>query len=74
MMTVNSSRSMNAGLKEGVTDGKYRKARPNTELDPTTNNGSMTANERKYLNPFQGYGYITTELPPQERDDETYPH
>lgn len=73
-MTVNSSRSMNAGLKEGVTDGKYRKARPNTEVDTSNPLSYMTANERKYLNPFQGYGYINTELPPQERDDETYNH
>jgi hypothetical protein len=73
-MAVNSSRSMNAGLREGVTDGKYRKARPNTELDPAGQGGPMTARERKYLNPFQGYGYVTTELPPAERDDETYPH
>jgi hypothetical protein len=29
-MAVNTSRSMNAGLKEGSTDGKYRKARPDT--------------------------------------------
>jgi len=30
-MAVNSSRSMNASLDAGATDGKYRKARPDTE-------------------------------------------
>ena len=30
-MAVNSSRSMNQSLDAGATDGKYRKARPDTE-------------------------------------------
>ena len=33
-MAVNSSRSMNESLNNGATDGKYRKARPNTEVIP----------------------------------------
>ena len=72
-MAVNSSRSMNADLREGVTDGKYRKARPNTSLSPEyPMNAVRTAGERAGLHPFYGYGFINTEIPAAQRDDESY--
>ena len=61
-MAVNTSRSMNAGLHEGSTDGKYRKARPNTEVLDIDGN-EKTLDNRQSLNPFQGYGFITSETP-----------
>jgi hypothetical protein len=60
-MAVNSSRSMNRSLDEGATDGKYRKARPDTEVSPIDSAG--TEANRQSLHPFYGYGFITTEYP-----------
>lgn len=60
-MAVNSSRSMNSGLEAGATDGKYRKARPNTE--PITADTEATMNNRQSLHPFYGYGFSTSEYP-----------
>ena len=59
-MAVNSSRSMNASLAEGSTDGKYRKARPNTEVGFGS---EETMANRQSLHPFFGYGFITSEYP-----------
>ena len=59
-MTVNSSRSMNKSLDEGSTDGKYRKARPDTEVGPES---SATEANRQSLHPFYGYGFATSEYP-----------
>jgi len=61
-MAVNSTRSMNASLAEGSTDGKYRKARPDTELIPGLGDSATLAN-RQSLHPFYGYGFITSEYP-----------
>ena len=61
-MTVNSSRSMNAGLNEGATDGKYRKARPDTEVVPGLGD-EATVDNRQSLHPFYGYGFLTSEYP-----------
>jgi len=61
-MTVNSSRSMNAGLNEGATDGKYRKARPDTEVMPGLGD-EATIDNRQSLHPFYGYGFLTSEYP-----------
>lgn len=61
-MAVNTSRSMNAGLNEGATDGKYRKARPNTEVGDIKGNED-TLDNRQSLHPFYGYGFITSEFP-----------
>ena len=60
-MAVNSSRSMNASLNSGATDGKYRKVRPDTEENVM--NTSATLANRQSLHPFYGYGFITTEYP-----------
>jgi hypothetical protein len=61
-MAVNSSRSMNSGLNEGSTDGKYRKVRPNTEVIPGMGD-EATVDNRQSLHPFYGYGFATTEFP-----------
>jgi hypothetical protein len=61
-MAVNQSRSMNDGLNEGATDGKYRKARPDTEV-ADHNGHEITMDNRQTLHPFFGYGFVTTEAP-----------
>ena len=61
-MAVNSTRSMNASLADGASDGKYRKARPDTQVIPGQGNEETMAN-RQSLNPFWGYGFITSEYP-----------
>ena len=61
-MAVNSSRSMNKSLNEGSTDGKYRKARPDTEVMAGSGSEITEAN-RQSLNPFFNYGFVTTEAP-----------
>ena len=63
-MAVNSSRSMNASLSEGSTDGKYRKVRPNTEVIAGYGD-EATVDNRQGLHPFYGYGFLTTEHPTQ---------
>ena len=63
-MTVNTSRSMNAGLNEGATDGKYRKARPDTEVIAGLGD-EATIDNRQSLHPFYGYGFLTSEYPAQ---------
>ncbi len=59
-MAVNSSRSMNASLNNGATDGKYRKVRPDTEVGFGS---EETLANRQSLHPFWGYGFITSEYP-----------
>jgi hypothetical protein len=61
-MAVNSSRSMNASLDAGTTDGKYRKARPDTEVI-AGNGDEATLDNRQSLHPFFGYGFATSEFP-----------
>jgi hypothetical protein len=61
-MAVNSSRSMNKSLAEGSTDGKYRKARPDTEVIAGSGSEVTEAN-RQALHPFFNYGFVTTEHP-----------
>jgi hypothetical protein len=65
-MAVNTSRSMNAGLKEGSTDGKYRKARPDTEVGDTLGN-EKTLDNKQTLHPFYGYGFATSEYPDEAK-------
>lgn len=59
-MTVNISRSQNASLLEGATDGKYRKRRPDTEVVPGMGDEVMVAN-RASLHPDMNWGYINTQ-------------
>ena len=61
-MAVNTSRSMNEGLNEGATDGKYRKVRPNTEVLDYEGH-EKTVDNRQTLHPFYGYGFATSEYP-----------
>jgi hypothetical protein len=65
-MAVNSSRSMNQSLNEGSTDGKYRKVRPDTTVLDIEGNEKTTDN-RQSLNPFYGYGFITSEFPAESK-------
>jgi hypothetical protein len=51
---------MNSSLDEGATDGKYRKARPDTEV---TMGSAATVTNRQTLHPFYGYGFIISEYP-----------
>lgn len=65
-MAVNTSRSMNESLAEGATDGKYRKARPDTEVGDIDGN-EKTLDNRQTLHPFFGYGFATSEAPAEAR-------
>ncbi len=65
-MAVNTSRSMNESLKEGATDGKYRKVRPNTEIGDHEGH-EITVDNRQSLHPFFGYGFSTSEYPADAR-------
>ena len=59
-MAVNIARSENVSFNDGATDGKYRKARPDTQVNDARGNALMEAN-RDGLNPFMNYGYVTSE-------------
>lgn len=61
-MTVNISRSQNAELNEGATDGKYRKRRPNTTVIPGMGDQTVVAN-RADLHSYMNYGFINSEAP-----------
>jgi hypothetical protein len=61
-MAVNTSRSMNEGLNEGSTDGKYRKRRPNTTVAPGQGDEKVVQ-DRAGLHPYMNYGFINSEDP-----------
>jgi hypothetical protein len=61
-MAVNQSRSENESLQEGATDGKYRKRRPNTTVNPGQGDQTVTQN-RAGLHPYMNYGFINSEDP-----------
>ena len=61
-MTVNNSRSRVQGLDDGATDGKYRKRRPNTEVQRGMGDEKVVAN-RAGLHPYMNYGFINSEDP-----------
>lgn len=65
-MAVNSSRSQSVSLREGETDGKYRKVRPNTEAIPGAGDEIMRLN-REHLHAPMNYGYVTQEIPLAQR-------
>lgn len=65
-MAVNTSRSMNDSLSEGATDGKYRKARPDTTVADIVGH-EKTMDNRQLLHPFAGYGFVTSEAPSESR-------
>lgn len=59
-MTVNHSRSQNAALDEGASDGKYRKRRPNTTVIPGDGDQTVQKN-RDGLHPYWNFGFINSE-------------
>lgn len=59
-MATNESRSLNGGLTEGSTDGKYRKVRPNTEVAKGSGDDITLAN-RRGLHPYWNYDFIDQE-------------
>jgi hypothetical protein len=61
-MAVNKSRSENASMQEGATDGKYRKRRPNTTVAPGQGDQTVAQN-RAGLHPYMNYGFINSEEP-----------
>ena len=64
-MAVNSSRSQNRDLREGATDGKYRKTRPDTGVVPGAGNEEMMAS-RSHLIAGQyeaDHGYPAEQIP-----------
>ena len=66
-MAVNSSRSQRADLLEGATDGKYRKARPDTSVAPGSG-GEATRLNRQHLHPPYNYGFPADEIPLEQRE------
>lgn len=60
------SRSENVDFTEGATDGKYRKARPNTVVAPGTG-GEITQQNRSHLSAGWNYGFPNQELPLAQR-------
>jgi len=64
--TPSYDRSMNSDLREGLTDGKYRKRRPDTTVAPGLGEEDVREN-RADLHPFYGYGFPTTETPQSGR-------
>lgn len=61
-MTVRKARSENADMLAGATDGKYRKRRPNTTVDPGMGDQLVVKN-RAGLHPYMNYGFINSEEP-----------
>ena len=64
-MSVNSSRSLNGSLDKGSGDGRYRRARPDTEVIAGKGDEATMAN-RQSLHPFSGFDFITSEYPDQK--------
>jgi hypothetical protein len=65
-VTVNISRSQNESLNNGATDGKYRKRRPDTEVQPGDGDASTMAN-RASLHPDMNWGYVNSEYPANQQ-------
>lgn len=61
-MAVNHFRSQRDSLLYGTTDGKYRKRRPDTEVQPMAGD-KETADSRGHLHPPMNYGFINEEVP-----------
>jgi hypothetical protein len=61
-MAVKKSRSENKALLDGATDGKYRKRRPNTEVQAGMGDQTVQQN-RAGLHPYFNYGFINSEDP-----------
>lgn len=63
-MAQNNTRSLNAGLDEGSTDGAYRKNRP--DAGPIV--ADVTEGARRHLHPSWNYGTFA-EAPVMRRPD-----
>jgi len=61
-MTVRKAMSENTALEMGATDGKYRKRRPNTTVNPGEGDQLVVKN-RAGLHPYMNYGFINSEEP-----------
>lgn len=59
-MTVPYRHSPSKMLKDGATDGKYRKRRPNTTVAEGMGDQTVIAN-REGLHPYMNYGFINSE-------------
>lgn len=68
-MAQNNSRSMNAELDEGATDGGYRKVRPDASVDGY--DSTMAA--RRSLHPSMNWG-LQAEAPVKVRPDGVVAH
>lgn len=66
-MAVNSSRSQTRSLREGATDGKYRKRRPDTEVIAGQGDAETMLN-RQHLHPPMNYGFVNQEIPLDQRE------
>ena len=55
-------RSLNDSLTDGATDGKYRKSRPDTLVQPGLG-GEIVKNNRGTLHSEYGYGFVNSESP-----------
>lgn len=62
-MAVNTSRSQSSSLHDGMSEGIYRRARPDTELILGMSNVHM----RDHLSPVL-YGDVTREIPQGYRE------
>jgi hypothetical protein len=62
-MAVNTSRSLVGSLHNGMSDGSYRRARPDTEVIPGL---SDTAVRHDLFEKF--YGPLTQEIPQGQRE------
>lgn len=61
-MAVNVSRSLTGSLHNGMSDGSFRKVRPDTEVIP----GLSSVAPRAFLNP-KDYDNILQEIPQGQR-------
>jgi hypothetical protein len=62
-MAVNTSRSLTGSCHMGMSEGRYKKVRPDTEVIA----GLSNVDERRDLFE-QFYGHITTEIPQGQRE------
>jgi hypothetical protein len=59
-MTVRKVRSNSTSLEKGATEGKYRQARPDTEVAPGMGDELVKKN-RAGLHPYWNYGFANSE-------------
>jgi hypothetical protein len=69
-MAVNSSRSQTRSLREGATDGKYRKVRPDTEVIPGMGDAETRLNRSALLvGEYEAdHGRVVDEIPLDQRE------